>query len=116
MRHRYRARLTDCRACPFQAQCCPKTKKGRSLVRMEQTPEVAAFQAKMETAEAQQIYKERAGVAEFPHAWIKDKIGLRQFRLRGRVKVTMEAVWVCLTYNICQWIRLCWRPQRWVQA
>ncbi len=116
VRHRYRARLSDCRACPFQGQCCPETKKGRSLVRMEQTPELAAFQAKMETAEARQIYKERAGVAEFPHAWIKDKIGLRQFRLRGRVKVTMEAVWACLTYNICQWIRLCWRPQRWVQA
>jgi hypothetical protein len=83
---------------------------------MEQTPEVAAFQAKMETAEAQQIYKERAGVAEFPHAWIKDKIGLRQFRLRGQIKVTMEALWVCLTYNICQWIRLCWKPQSWVEA
>lgn len=116
VRHRYRARRSDCRACPFQAQCCPETKKGRSLVRMEQTPELAAFQAKMETAEAQQIYKERAGVAEFPHAWIKDKIGLRQFRLRGRVKVTMEALWACLTYNVSQWIRLCWRPQRWVQA
>jgi transposase len=116
VRHRYRARLKDCRACPFQAQCCPKTQKGRSLVRMEQTPEMAAFQAKMETAEAQQIYKERAGVAEFPHAWIKDKIGLRQFRLRGRVKVTMEAVWACLTYNICQWIRLCWRPPEWAQG
>ena len=116
VRHRYRARMSDCRACPFQPECCPKSKKGRSLVRMEQTPEVAAFQAKMETAEAQQIYKERAGVAEFPHAWIKDKIGLRQFRVRGRVKVTMEALWACLTYNICQWIRLCWKPQRWVQA
>jgi len=116
VRYRYRARMSDCRACPFQGQCCPKSKKGRSLVRMEQTPEVVAFQAKMETAEAQQIYKERAGVAEFPHAWIKDKIGLRQFRLRGRIKVTLEALWVCLTYNICQWIRLCWKPQGCVQA
>jgi transposase len=116
VRHRYRARLTDCRACPFQAQCCPETKKGRSLVRMEPTPELAAFQAKMETEEAKEIYKQRAEVAEFPHAWIKDKIGLRQFRLRGLVKVTTEALWACLTYNICQWIRLCWRPQRWVQA
>ena len=116
VRHRYRARLTDCRVCPFQAQCCPKTKKGRSLVRMEQTPELAAFQAKMETEEAKEIYKQRAEVAEFPNAWIKEKIGLRQFRLRGLVKVTTEALWACLTYNICQWIRLCWRPQRWVQA
>ena len=115
-RYRYRARASDCRACAFQAQCCPGTKKGRSLVRREQTPALGAFQGKMETAEAQQIYKQRAGVAEFPNAWIKDKIGLRQFRLRGLAKVTLEALWVCLTYNICQWIRLCWKPQRLAQA
>jgi aryl-alcohol dehydrogenase-like predicted oxidoreductase len=65
-----------------------------------------------ETAEAKEIYKQRAEVAEFPNAWIKDKIGLRQFRLRGLVKVTLESMWVCLTYNISQWIRLCWKPQR----
>jgi hypothetical protein len=47
---------------------------------------VAAFNAKMPTPEAQAIYKQRAGVAEFPNAWIKAKLGLRQFRLRGLVK------------------------------
>ncbi len=73
---------------------------------------MAAFKAKMATEAAQQIYKQRAGVAEFPNAWIKDKLGLRQFRLRGRVKVGLEALWACLTYNIQQWIRLVWRPQR----
>jgi hypothetical protein len=82
------------------------------LVRREQTPVLMAFRAKMETAEAKEIYKQRAEVAEFPNAWIKDKIGLRQFRLRGLVKVTLESMWVCLTYNISQWIRLCWKPQR----
>jgi len=113
---RYRARASDCRVCSFQAQCCPGTRKGRSLVRRKQTPVLAAFQAKMQTTEAQEIYKQRAPVAEFPHAWIKDKIGLRQFRLRGLVKVTLEAIWACLTYNICQWIRLCWKPERRAQA
>jgi transposase len=116
VRRRYRAKASDCRVCAFQAQCCPGTKRGRSVVRSEATPEMAAFQAKMETPEAQAIYKQRAGVAEFPNAWIKDKIGLRQFRLRGLVKVTLEALWVCLTYNISQWIRLCWKPQRLAQA
>jgi hypothetical protein len=116
VRRRYRAKASECRGCAFQAQCCPGTKRGRSVVRSEATPEMAAFQAKMETREAQAIYKQRAGVAEFPNAWIKDKIGLRQFRLRGLVKATLEAVWACLTYNICQWIRLCWRPQQLAQA
>jgi hypothetical protein len=112
LRYRYRAKASDCRACEFQTRCCPGTKRGRSLVRSEATPEIVAFQAKMETPEAQAIYKQRAGVAEFPNAWIKDKIGLRQFRLRGLAKVTVESLWVCLTYNICQWIRLCWRPRQ----
>jgi transposase len=116
LRRRYRARASECRVCAFQARCCPGTKRGRSLVRSQQTPELAAFQAKMGTPEAQAIYKQRAGVAEFPNAWIKDKIGLRQFRLRGLAKVTLEALWACLTYNICQWIRLCWKPQRLAQA
>jgi transposase len=116
MRRRYRARRSDCRACPFQGQCCPETQKGRSLVRMQPSPELVAFQAKMETAEAKQIYKQRAEVAEFPHAWIKDKFGLRQFRLRGLAKVTMEALWACLTYNVCLWIRLCWKPRQLAQA
>ena len=113
---RYRARLTDCRSCPFQAQCCPNTKKGRSLVRMEKTAELLAFEAKMQTEEAQKIYKQRAGVAEFPNAWIKEKFGLRHFRLRGTTKVTSEVLWACLTYNICQWIRLCWKPHRLAEA
>jgi transposase len=113
---RYRARVADCRSCLFQAQCCPKTKKGRSLLRMEKTAPLAAFEAKMQTEQAQNIYKERAGVAEFPNAWIKEKFGLRQFRLRGVDKVGLESLWACLTYNICQWIRLCWKPRRFAQA
>lgn len=112
VKQRYRARASQCRSCPFQARCCPGSKKGRSVLRMHKTARLVAFEAKMQTEEACQIYKQRAGVAEFPNAWIKDKFGLRQFRLRGVVKVGVEALWVCLTYNICQWIRLCWKPNR----
>ena len=111
-RYRYRARPADCQACPFHSQCCPHSRKGRSIVRSQEAPAVTAFKAKMQTAAARQIYKQRAGIAEFPNAWIKEKIGLRQFRLRGLPKVTLEALWACLTYNIQQWIRLVWRPQR----
>jgi hypothetical protein len=84
------------------------------VVRAEEAPAVVAFRAKMQTEEAKQIYRQRGAVAEFPNAWIKDKLGLRQFRLRGLIKVGMEAVWACLTYNIKQWIRLRWSRQiRW---
>jgi hypothetical protein len=49
-------------------------------------------------------------VAEFPNAWIKAKLGVRQFGLCGLLKVRLEALWAWLTYNIQQWIRLSWRP------
>lgn len=110
--YRYRAKAAECAACPFRVQCCPQSAdKGRSIVRAQESPPVAAFTAKMQTEQAKQIYRQRGRWAEFPNAWIKDKIGLRQFRLRGLIKVGMEALWACLTYNIQQWIRLRWRVQ-----
>ena len=58
---------------------------------------------------SQAIYKQRGAVAEFPNAWIKDKLKLRKFCLRGIVKAGIEAMWACLTYNVMQWMRLSWR-------
>ena len=110
--YKYRAPAADCQKCIFKEKCCPQNETmGRAIVRGVDDPVVVAHKEKMETEEAKQIYRQRGAVAEFPNAWIKDKIGLRQFRLRGLIKVGMEVLWACLTYNIKQWIRLCWRPQ-----
>ena len=78
---------------------------------MTENAEVAAFREKMKTEAAQQIYKKRGPVAEFPNAWIKDKLGIRKFRLQGMAKATTEAMWGAFTYNVQQWIRLSWRPK-----
>jgi transposase len=111
-KYTYVAEGSDCGACPHQARCCPTSSQGRrSIVRTEEGPEMVAFRAKMETEEAKRIYRRRGQVAEFPHLWIKQKFRLRQFSVRGLEKVKIEALWVCLTYNIQQWIRLCWRPR-----
>ena len=112
----YQARGQDCLGCCYQRQCCPKKpEKGRTVsIRVEEQAEVAAFRAKMELPESQAIYRRRGEVAEFPNAWIKDKLGLRKFRVRGLVKAGTELLWACLTYNMQQWVRLVWRPQ--VQA
>jgi transposase len=109
--YRYEAETTDCQSCHAKKECSPQSKKGRTIIRGVDEPLVASFYQKMETEEAKAISKQRGQVAEFPNAWIKEKIGLRQFRLRGRVKTEMEARWACLTYNIQQWIRLCWLPR-----
>ena len=71
---------------------------------------VQAHREKMKTEETKQLYKKRGPIAEFTNAWLKAKIGLRQFRLQGLEKVTMEAMWACLTLNVQLWIRLRWRP------
>jgi transposase len=100
-----------CAACPFRSECCPGNQHhGRSVVRAVHSPVVRQFAEKMQTEAAQSIYRQRGAVAEFPNAWIKEKLGLRQFRLRGVAKVLLEVLWAALTYNIQQWIRLSWRP------
>ena len=65
-----------------------------------------AFRQKMETEEARAGYRRRGRVVEFCHAWIKSKLGLRQFHVRGLRKVKMEMLWACLTNSLQQWIRL----------
>lgn len=110
-RIRYQASAADCQACPAKRFCCPSNRAGRSIERRTYVAEVQAFREKMQTAAARALYKQRAQVAEFPHLWIKAKLGLRQFRVRGLSKVRIEALWAALTYNIQQWIRLCWRSK-----
>jgi transposase len=105
--HVYEARFEDCQTCTRKPECCPENKKhGRSVVQLEESPLVMAFRKKMASEEAQQRYRRRGRIAEFCHAWIKSKLGLRQFHVRGLVKAQMEMLWACLTYNLQSWIRL----------
>jgi len=104
----------ECKNCPSTPSCCPKSPKGRYISRNENDPRVDVFIEKMETDEAKAISRKRSEVAEFPNAWIKEKFGLRQFRLRGLVKAGIEALWACFTYNIKLWIRLCGRRRLYV--
>jgi transposase len=109
---RYRADERRCATCPNKGQCCPGNQgKGRSITRAVEASAVQTFIDKMRTAAARAIYRLRGAAAEFPNAWIKAKIGLRQFHVRGLAKVGCESLWACLTHNIQQWIRLRWRGQ-----
>jgi hypothetical protein len=104
----YRARPADCRECPWRAGCQPG-RRGRQIVRTENVPTVAAYVAKMQTAAAQAAYRRRGPIAEFSNLWVKAKLGLRQFCVRGLQKARCEVLWACLTYNIQQWFRLRWK-------
>jgi hypothetical protein len=61
---------------------------------------VMAFREKMATDKAQVQYRGRSRVAEFCRAWVKCKLGLKQFHVRGLLKVQIELLWACLTCNI----------------
>jgi transposase len=105
--HRYEARAEDCLSCRRKPECCPgNQRRGRSVMRLEESAMMMAFRQKMASEEAQQQYRRRGRIVEFCHAWIKCKLGLRQFHVRSRIKARAEALWACLTYNLRQWIRL----------
>ena len=107
--HVYRAPKKACPNCPLRDQCAPQQAQPewrRSITRLEEPSATTTFKQKMATEEAKQIYARRSQIAEFPHAWIKERCGLRQFRCRGRVKVAMEATWACLSYNLTRWFSL----------
>jgi hypothetical protein len=107
--HVYRAPKEACRNCALREQCAPPGARPawrRSITRIAEPPATTAFKAKMQTEEGRQIYARRSQIAEFAHAWIKERRGLRQFRCRGRLKATMEATWACLTYNLMRWFSL----------
>jgi transposase len=102
----YQAKASDCAGCPFRSQCCPKAKHGRTLYRTEEDAKVAAFRRQMQQPEYQRTYRQRAQVAEFSNACLKEKKGLRRFLRRGLVKVRAELGWACLACNVAIWIRL----------
>lgn len=112
--HVYRAPKKACPHCPLRDKCAPPQARPdwrRSITRLQEPSATIAFKQKMATEEAKQIYARRSQIAEFPHAWIKERCGLRQFRCRGRVKVAMEAAWACLSYNLTRWFGLKRIPQ-----
>src|SRR5271169_723940 len=105
--HIYEARLEDCQSCPRKPECCPDNKKNsRSVAQLEESSVVMAFRKKMASEEVQERYRRRGRIVELCHAWIKSKLGLRQFHVRGLAKVQTEMLWACLTYNLQFWIRL----------
>ena len=106
----YKARAADCRDCAFHQKCSPG-RRGRTLIHTENVPVVTAYMAKMQTDAARALYRLRGPVAEFSNLWLKAKLGLRQFCVRGLQKVRCEVLWACLTYNIQQWFRLRWRER-----
>lgn len=102
----YKATRADCGLCEYRERCCPHyTTRGRIITHRIEPAAVTKFKTKMQTPEGKAIYKQRSQIAEFPFAWIKEKLGLRRFHVRGLLNAGTEALWVCMTFNIQAWMR-----------
>ena len=102
----YKATQADCGPCENRQRCCPHyATRGRIITHRIEPAAVTEFKRKMQTPVGKAVYKQRSQVAEFPFAWIKEKLGLRRFHVRGLDKTGTEALWVCLTFNIQAWMR-----------
>lgn len=113
----YQARSSDCQGCAYRLQCCPRSyQRGRTLSRGEEDALLARHRQWMESERAKAAYRRRSEVAEFPNAWLKERMGVRKFRVRGLRKARAELLWALLAYNIAQWIRLAWKPTARVAA
>lgn len=67
--------------------------------------EVQAWRARMGSATAQEIYRQRAATAEFPNATCRNR-GLRQFNVRGILKARAVTLWQALAHNFQRTLNL----------
>lgn len=67
--------------------------------------EYANFRARMAQDEYRDLYKMRPSIAEFPNADCRNR-NLRQFRVRGLVKVKAVALWHALAFNFARMLNL----------
>lgn len=68
-------------------------------------PAVADWRIRMGTAEAKEIYRQRAATAECVNAIARNR-GLHAFRVRGRTKVRAVLVWFALAHNLMRAVSL----------
>lgn len=89
-----------CLACPRQADCTKTPHKGRSVSRIHNEELLDALRARMQTAEAKQLYRLRSRTVELSYADLKEHRGLRRFHGRGRTRATTEIDLLVLANNL----------------
>lgn len=84
----------------------PPAETAKSIETLKQDkatdPEVVAWRERMETDEAQKLYRARAGLAELNNAHQKTHHGIQQFLVKGIAKATCVVLLHALTSNILQ--------------
>jgi transposase len=92
----------------------PRKKKGepepdeaeRYLPKPGDSERIAAWRVRMSTAEAKEIYKDRAASVETVNADLREHRGFTKFRVRGKRKVLSSTLLAAITYNLQRAISL----------
>jgi hypothetical protein len=86
----------------------PRSGSGRQRrdPRWGDTEAVVQWRARMETEEAQTIYKQRGALAEWANAQIVERFGLRQFTVRGLSKVANIVLLAVIAHDLMRWATL----------
>jgi hypothetical protein len=97
---RFRCPPAQCLACPLQAACAQKPETGRTVHRSEHEEQIEALRARMESEEAQQLYKLRRQTVELVNADWKTHRKLRRFSGRGLERVRGQVGLIVLAHNL----------------
>ena len=73
--------------------------------RDDDSPAVARWRKRMATAEAKEIYKQRAATAECVNAHLRNR-GLQRFLVRGLAKVKAVVLWFAIAHNMLRGVAL----------
>lgn len=95
----YACRASDCQSCSRRAQCTSSAKAGREIRRSEHEPLVEALTARMQTPEAQALFRHRQETVELAFADVKQHRKLIRFSGHGLTAVGTEVGLSVLTHN-----------------
>jgi hypothetical protein len=103
---RYRCDTELCAACPLKAQCCPQSKQGRQIKRLEGEELLVEHQQRMQAPEAKQLRRQRGSVIERAFADMKQHRNVRRLHSRGKSRVEAEIGLLVLAQNLITLRRL----------
>jgi hypothetical protein len=96
----YRCSLERCLACSRREACTQSAERGRSVARLEHEDLVGELRARMETAEAKELYKLRRQTIELRYADLKQHRRLRRFNHYGPRRARAQIGAAVLAYNL----------------
>lgn len=97
-RRTYRARRSDCRACPLKSQCTSSQRRHLKVTRYHAS--LVRLRADSKTASFKTLYRSRAPVIEGVFAESKQWHGLRRARWRSLSKTLVQCLMVATVINL----------------